>query len=72
MTEPSTQSPEFDGQCAFALSTGKKGVAGKPDLYTDQDDKRYLFSNPVARLLWRVLPGRRAKAESTWSKRQGV
>ena len=68
MTAPSDQLPEFDGQCAFALSTGKKGVAGKPALSTVQDGRKYLFSNPVAKLLWRILPGRRGKAELTWSR----
>jgi hypothetical protein len=68
MTNQSAEAPEFDGQCAFALSTGKKGVAGKPALYAVQDGKRYLFSNPVARFLWRVLPGRRESAQRTWSR----
>lgn len=69
MIQQSEQAPEFDGQCAFALSTGKKGVAGKPALYKVQHAKRYLFSNPVAKFLWSVLPGRRKKAEATWSRR---
>lgn len=58
---------EFDGQCAFALSTGKKGVDGSKDLSLDQDGKTYYFSNFFARFLWKVLPGRREKAESTWA-----
>lgn len=66
MRTESNQNPEFRGQCAFALSTGKKGVKGKENCYLVQDDKKYLFSNPVAKFLWRVLPGRKAKAESTW------
>jgi hypothetical protein len=60
--------PEFDGQCAFALSTGKKGVAGTPTLSALQGGKKYLFSNPVAKVLWHVLPGRKQKAETTWSR----
>ncbi len=67
MAAPSEQSPEFDGQCAFALSTGKKGVAGKQSCYAIEDGRKYLFSNPVARFLWRVLPGRKKKAEENWS-----
>lgn len=69
MIQQSEQSPEFNGQCAFALSTGKKGVAGRPELHTVQHGKRYLFSNPVAKFLWFVLPGRRKKAELNWSRR---
>lgn len=68
MTEQSQPSPEFAGQCAFALSTGKTGVAGRPNLYAVQGGKKYLFSNPVAKILWRVLPGRKQKAEATWSR----
>ncbi len=58
---------EFDGQCAFAVSLGKKGVQGKPNHNVVRDGKKYLFSNPVAKLLWSLLPGRRAKAEANWS-----
>ena len=58
---------EFDGQCAFALSTGKKGVDGNKDISLEQGGKTYYFSNSFARLLWKVLPGRQEKAESTWS-----
>lgn len=66
MNKESNPSSEFNGQCAFALSTGKKGVEGKESCYVVQDNKKYLFSNSVAKLLWRILPGRKAKAESTW------
>lgn len=67
MNEQSEQPPEFDGQCAFALSVGKKGVAGQETVYAIQDGKRYLFSNPVAKFLWHVLPGRKKKAQVNWS-----
>jgi hypothetical protein len=66
MDTASNQPPEFDGQCAFALSTGKKGVHGKENCHLVQDGKKYLFSNPVAKFLWRILPGRKMKAESAW------
>ncbi|MDX1673273.1 MAG: hypothetical protein R3314_00620 [Longimicrobiales bacterium] len=67
METPPQSDPAFDGECAFALSTGKQGVAGRQDLAFEQDGRRYLFSNRVARFLWKVLPGRRAKAEATWA-----
>ncbi|WP_421774297.1 hypothetical protein [Gracilimonas sp.] len=66
MDTESQQSSEFDGQCAFALSTGKKGVHGKENCYLVQDGKKYVFSNPVAKFLWRILPGRVKKAEAAW------
>lgn len=58
---------EFNGNCAFAVSLGKKSVPGCESCYLMQDGKKYLFSNPVAKLLWRVIPGRMKKAESNWS-----
>jgi hypothetical protein len=64
------QSPEFKGQCAFAVSLGKNGVAGKESCSAVQDGKKYLFSNPIAKFFWQVLPGRREKAEANWSKRK--
>lgn len=69
MSSQSEQRPEYRGQCAFALSIGKKGVAGKDNCYMIQDGRKYLFSNSVARFLWRVLPGRRDNAERNWSDR---
>lgn len=60
---------EFGGECAFAVSLGKKGVHGRSDLYRIRDGRKYVFSNPVARLLWSILPGRRGKAEAHWSSR---
>lgn len=60
---------EYGGECAFAVSLGKKGVPGKPGVYSVRDGKKYLFSNPVAKFLWSVLPGRKDKAEANWSAR---
>ena len=65
--QQNVQSPEFGGQCAFALSTGKNGVLGKNNLFVIQNGKKYLFSNPVAKFLWKIFPGRREKAEACWS-----
>ena len=67
MNQQSNQSNEFEGHCAFALTLGKKDVMGKKSIYLIKDGKKYLFSNPVAKLLFRVLPGRLKKAESNWS-----
>ena len=62
MNEQSEQGAEYGGQCAFAVSTGKKGVAGQPKYTIEEDGKKYLFSNPISKLLWRILPGRKKKA----------
>jgi hypothetical protein len=61
-----TPTPEFKGQCAFALSLGKQGVTGSESCYSIRDGKKYLFSNPVAKFLFAILPGRKEKAESHW------
>jgi hypothetical protein len=67
MKPQSESSAEFEGRCAFAVSLSKKDVAGSESCYLIQDGKKYLFSNPVAKLLWRIIPGRKKKAESNWS-----
>jgi len=59
---------EFDGECAFAVSTGKRDVEGSPKHHLVQDGKTYLFKNGAARFLWKVLPGRAEKAEAVWSR----
>ena len=69
MRPQSEPSPQFDGQCAFAVSLGKKGVKGNPSCSAIRDGKKYLFSNPVAKFLWSVLLGRKEKAEANWSAR---
>ena len=59
---------EFDGQCAFAVSTGKTDVKGGKHT-TTINGKTYAFSNPVAKLLFKLLPNRVYKAEEVWSKK---
>ena len=58
--------PEFDGKCAFAVSLGKRDVPGNSRHTLTADGRTYVFSNPVAKFLWRILPGRRRKAEANW------
>lgn len=58
---------EYSGQCAFAVSLGKKDVLGNKKHYIVKDNKRYLFSNPVAKFLWNVIPGSRKKSEMNWA-----
>ena len=62
-----TNTPEFNGNCAFAVSTGKKDVkSGKS--FAVIDGKTYMFSNPVAKILFKLLPGRVQKANKVWNK----
>lgn len=66
MNSQTKQSASYDGQCAFAVSLGKKDVAGSDSHILVQEGETYHFSNPVAKLIWRLLPGRKAKADAIW------
>jgi hypothetical protein len=58
----------FDGHCAFAVSTGKTDVKGGDHTLTI-DGKTYVFSNVIAKMLFRLLPGRLEKAIQVWTNR---
>lgn len=67
MSNQNTNVAQYDGKCAFAVSTGKTDVTGgKHELIVD--GKRYVFSNSVARLLFKILPNRAEKADQVWKK----
>jgi YHS domain-containing protein len=59
---------QFDGNCAFAVSTGKMEVKGTAYSST-LDGKVYFFSNPIAKFLFRILPNRVEKANANWKNR---
>ncbi len=63
-----TKDLQYDGHCAFAVSTGKTDVKGGKHQATI-DGKHYAFSNPIAKLLFKWLPNRAAKADAVWSNR---
>ena len=69
MQEKSDQPAECGGVCAFAVSLGKTGPAGKDGVYKIENGKKYLFVSPVARMLWNLMPGRREKAHEKWAAR---
>lgn len=58
---------EFEGHCAFAISTGKTDVKGGKHTAAI-NGKTYAFSNPIAKILFKILPNRIAKAEEVWNK----
>ncbi len=62
---PGPQS-KFDGNCAFAVRVGKLDVPGKYE--TVIDGKRYRFSNPIAKWLFKVLPNSAERADANWEK----
>ena len=61
---------EYDGHCAFAVSTGKTDVKGGKHSMTI-GEKTYLFSNPIAKFLFNMLPNRISKADAVWKNKQG-
>ncbi len=59
---------QYDGQCAFAVSTGKLGVKDCKHFETI-DGKNYAFSNGFAKFLFKLLPNRKEKADEVWNNR---
>lgn len=59
---------EYNGHCAFAVSTGKTNVAGGKH-FLIKNGKHYVFSNPIAKFLFKILPNRIEKADSIWNKK---
>lgn len=68
MSNESINSTEYGGHCAFAVSTGKTDVkGGKSSL--QKNNKTYLFSNGIAKILFRLLPNRIQKADEIWNSK---
>ncbi len=60
--------PEYNGHCAFAVSTGKTDVMGGK-ISWKKDGRTYLFSNPIAKFLFKLLPNRVQKADTQWQNK---
>lgn len=56
----------YNGHCAFAVSTGKTDVKGGKH-HMIINEKTYVFSNLVAKLLFKLLSGRVEKANAHWN-----
>lgn len=67
-TENNNKTVAYDGHCAFAVSTGKTDVKGGKHNLTI-DGKTYLFSNPIAKFLFKMLPNRISKADTNWKNK---
>ena len=61
-----SQTAEYNGLCAFALSLGKTDVKGG-NQHLIINGKKYVFSNPLAKMLFKVLPNRVEKANNAWN-----
>ena len=57
---------EYNGLCAFAVSTGKTDVKASTNMILTKNGKHYAFSNSVAKFLFKVLPNRIEKADNVW------
>ena len=68
-TDSQNNSVKYDGHCAFAVSTGKTDVKGASNFLT-KNGKTYVFSNPIAKLLFKVLPNRIRKADDIWNDKK--
>lgn len=66
--EQSSNKAAYNGECSFALSTGKKGVPGKESITVTKDGETYRFSSPIAKLLFNLLPERKEKADATFNQ----
>jgi len=62
-----TENIQFEGKCAFAISLGKKDVMGGHYQLT-RNHKTYKFSNPVAKLLFILLPNTETRAIKHWNE----
>lgn len=67
-TTDQNKNTAYNGNCAFAVSTGKLDVEGGKSSSTI-NGKTYLFSNPVAKILFKLLPNRIEKADKYWNER---
>lgn len=59
----SETTPEFGGECAFAVSLGKNDPPQSGSTQAVIDGKTYYFQNPVAKFLFKTL--RRADTAHT-------
>ncbi|MEM7183751.1 MAG: YHS domain-containing (seleno)protein [Spirochaetota bacterium] len=66
---PEKYVPQYGGQCAFAMSTGKK-VPAYPERWSVENGKLYLNSNRFASFLWSIVPSRVEKADKNWQALQ--
>jgi hypothetical protein len=67
-SENKSNSTKYDGHCAFAVSTGKLDVKGGNHTLDIENDT-YLFSNGVAKFLFKLLPNRIHKADENWKNK---
>ena len=60
---------EFNEFCNFAVSIGKTNVKGEK-LIATLNERTCPFSNPITKLLFKILPNRIKKTEEIYNKKQ--
>lgn len=60
---------EFQGRCAFAMGlTGRDKAPVADSKHTlERNGKHYVFLNPIAKLLFQILPGSERRAWRAWN-----
>jgi len=67
-TSPEKYAPQYDGYCAWALTTGQKAVSD-PEVWKIYNGKLYLSCSKAAYEKWsRDIPGNINKANTNWLK----
>ncbi|MGV6825522.1 MAG: YHS domain-containing (seleno)protein [bacterium] len=62
---PEAYIPQFDGNCALAVSLGQRSP-GKPASWCILDDKLYFGGNAFATFLFKLFPRFRTIAQRKW------
>jgi YHS domain-containing protein len=65
ISNPQGYTPQFDGNCALAVSLGQRSP-GKPESWCILDDKLYFGGNTFATYLFRLFPRLRTVAQKKW------
>ncbi|WP_106794272.1 hypothetical protein [Aquimarina sp. Aq78] len=60
---------EYNGNCAFAVSTGKIATKASGKYVLTKNGKHYAFSNSIAKFLFKLLPNRIEKANTAWNSK---
>lgn len=60
--------PEYGGECAFAISLGKTDEPQSGAHQLVQDGRTFYFRNGVAKFLFKTF-GRADKADANWAER---
>jgi len=66
-TDLEALAPQFGGYCSFAMSPGEI-APGDPETSAIMNDRLYVNSNSVAKLLWKVVPGRIDAGDKRWQE----